>query len=103
MAFKSKMQAGWFINTGYIYVCILVCEEVLAHAYMCGSQRLTLGVFLCCFCGTGSGVQLKRGAQGKRGGGKTHTPPEFYLFSGLSGMGGLLSTFYSTPGGHLSL
>jgi hypothetical protein len=45
----------------------------------------------------------KKGALGKRGKGKTHTPPEFHLCSGQSGMGGLLSTFHSSPGGHLSL
>ena len=45
----------------------------------------------------------KKGAQEKRGKGKTHTPPEFHLFSGQSGVGGLLSTFHSSPGGHLSL
>jgi hypothetical protein len=33
--------------------------------------------------------EQKKGALGKRGKGKTHTPPEFYLFSGLSGVGGL--------------
>jgi hypothetical protein len=49
------------------------------------------------------GLGTKKGAQGKRGKGKTLTPPEFYLFSRLSGVGGLLSTFHSSPGGHLSL
>ena len=43
------------------------------------------------------------GTQGEEGEGETQTPPEFYLFSGQLGMGGLLSTFHSTLGGHLSL
>ena len=39
----------------------------------------------------------------EEGGGKAHTLPEFYLFSGLSGVGGLLSTLHISPGEHLSL
>jgi hypothetical protein len=35
--------------------------------------------------------------------GKTHSPPEFYLFSGLSGMGELSYTFLSALGEHSSL
>jgi hypothetical protein len=31
---------------------------------------------------------------------ETHAPPEFYLFSGLSGMGELPYTFHSAQGGH---
>jgi hypothetical protein len=46
--------------------------------------------------------ELKKGALGSGGGGKTHTLPEFYLFSGLSGMGELLYTFHSVLGGHSS-
>jgi len=45
----------------------------------------------------------KKGVLGKREEEKTHNPPEFYLFSGLSGVGGLLSTFHSSLGGHSSL
>jgi hypothetical protein len=43
----------------------------------------------------------KKGAQGKKG--KTHTPPEFHLISGLSGMGELPYTFHSALAGHSSL
>ena len=46
---------------------------------------------------------IKKGALGKRGKGKTHTPPEFHLFSGQPGVEELLSTFYSSVGVHLSL
>jgi hypothetical protein len=46
--------------------------------------------------------ELNRGP-GEEGEGETHTLLEFYLFSDLSGMGGLLSTFHSSPGGHSSL
>jgi hypothetical protein len=38
------------------------------------------------------------GGLGKRGKGKAHTLPEFHLFSGQSGMGGLLSTYPLIPG-----
>jgi hypothetical protein len=48
-------------------------------------------------------VGTKKGAQGKRGKGKAHTLPEFYLSSGQSGMGGLLTTFHSSLGGHSSI
>ena len=49
-------------------------------------------------------LRIKRGALGKRGrGGKNHTLPEFYLFSGLSGMGELPYTFHSALSGHSSL
>jgi hypothetical protein len=41
--------------------------------------------------------ELKKGVQGKRGKGKSLTPPEFHLFSGLSGMGGLLHTLSTHP------
>jgi hypothetical protein len=44
----------------------------------------------------------KKGGPGEEGEGETHTLPEFHLFSGQSGVGGLLSTFHSSPGGHLS-
>jgi hypothetical protein len=45
----------------------------------------------------------KKGTLGKRGEEKIHTQPEFYLFSGLSGMGELPYTFHSALGGHSSL
>lgn len=45
----------------------------------------------------------KKGSPKEEGGGKTHTMPEFYLFSGQSGMGELSYTFHSAPSGHLSL
>ena len=35
----------------------------------------------------------KKGPLGRGGKEKTHTLPEFYLFSGLSGVGGLLSIY----------
>jgi hypothetical protein len=40
----------------------------------------------------------KREHQGKRGKGKTHIPPEFYLFFGQSVVGGLLTTYPLIPG-----
>jgi hypothetical protein len=42
------------------------------------------------------------GPRGCHGEGETHTPPEFYLCSALSGVGGLISTFHLSPGGHSS-
>jgi hypothetical protein len=39
----------------------------------------------------------------KEEGGKTQTLPEFYLFSGLSGVGELPYTFHSALGRHSSL
>jgi hypothetical protein len=42
-----------------------------------------------------------RGGAGEEGGReKAHTLPEFHLFSGQSGVGGLLTTFHSSLGGH---
>jgi hypothetical protein len=48
-------------------------------------------------------VEVKRGALGKRGEEKTHTPHEFHLFSGQPGMGGLLTTFHSSLGRYSSI
>ena len=45
-------------------------------------------------------MELKRDPWRREGREKAHTLPEFHLFSGQSGMGGLLSTFHSFPGGH---
>ena len=45
--------------------------------------------------GTKTGGLMGRGGRG------THTLPEFYLFSGLSGVGELPYTFHSSLGGHL--
>jgi hypothetical protein len=47
--------------------------------------------------------ELKRGPGEEGEGENPHTLPEFYLFSGLSGMGELLSTFHSSLGGHSGL
>ena len=47
--------------------------------------------------------ELKGGPGEERKGGKAHTLPEFHLFSGQSGVGGLLSTFHSSLGGHSSI
>jgi hypothetical protein len=46
--------------------------------------------------------ETKKGAWGREGG-KTHTPPEFHLYSGQAGMGGLPHAFYSARGGHPNL
>lgn len=38
-----------------VYMFIMcICEEVFDYAHMQRSQRTTLGMFLCCFCGRGS-------------------------------------------------
>ena len=60
-------------------------------------SKINSNINLLLFC-----WELKGGPE-EEGGGKIHTPPEFYLFSGLSGMGGLLYTFHSSLGGLLSL
>jgi hypothetical protein len=41
--------------------------------------------------------ELKRGTLGKWGKGKTHAPPEFHIFSGQSGVGGLLPNLSIHP------
>jgi hypothetical protein len=68
----------------------LLCITHLKKLNILAYQLLNANIFL---------LGTKKGGLGKRGKGKTHTPPEFHLFSGLSGMGGLLSTFHSSPGG----
>ena len=79
-------------------MCVCVCVCMYEQTSKTTKQRATgkdhMLIPLC--------QELKRGPWGRRGG-KTHTPPEFHLCSGLSGVGGLLSTFQSSPGGHLSL
>lgn len=37
----------------YMHVCPHAYEDVFSHAHMQRSQRSTLGMFLCCFCGRG--------------------------------------------------
>jgi hypothetical protein len=44
----------------------------------------------------------EEGPRGCPGEGETHTPPEIYLFSGLSVMGELPYTFHSALSGHSS-
>ena len=63
------------------------------------SHRVAVLLYLSIFesaCGN------SRGCGGKRGKGGAHILPEFLLCSGQADEGGLLDTFYSAPGRHLS-
>jgi hypothetical protein len=82
---KKKLCEPVLVSVSFLSLRVRDCGR--DHGKSCTISKYLLGT--------------KRGGPGEEaGGGKTHTPPEFHLFSGQSGVGGLPYTFHSTMGGH---